>query len=309
MKRISPGTVTIGVFAIVFGLVAAFVVKQSFHQEPVVQRKQAKTVPIIVARVNLEKHDRIRLSDLQVVQVPATREIPGEIVRRAQVAAGRVTKQTIQAGQAINEENLYGIGESFPGIADRLPEGHRAFTIKLDQDSLRGIEDDSKIDIAMSVKGDHPDLGELATRTLLRNVQVIGVRSKQGSAGASLTLAVTSKDANKLITAQQTGTLSVTLCGAGEGEFVNDDDSITRRELLGLAEIPQPSPDPRPYTVEKWEGGSLKMIELSATHVEESRHATDAARNIANGGLFQHSQQVSTPSIRPRISAPVFENK
>ena len=37
MKRISPATVTFGVMAIVLGLVAAYIVRQSMEKPPVVQ--------------------------------------------------------------------------------------------------------------------------------------------------------------------------------------------------------------------------------------------------------------------------------
>ena len=114
-----------------------------------------------------------------------------------------------------------------------------------------------------------------------------------------LTVAVSPKDANKLINAQKASTLNVTLCShkAESTPVYNEDDSITRRDLLGLSEIPAP---PKPYTIEKWEAGHLKKIQLSNRHREVNQSvAAPAKSNEENTSVQNRSQQV-----QPKISGP-----
>ena len=70
MKRIRPGTVTVGVVAILFGLLAAYVARHYFGKTPP-RRTAATTATVIVPKVNLPRYSRIREEDLQTVQVPA----------------------------------------------------------------------------------------------------------------------------------------------------------------------------------------------------------------------------------------------
>ncbi|MCO6458857.1 MAG: Flp pilus assembly protein CpaB [Pirellulaceae bacterium] len=280
MKRISPGTVTVVVLALVCGLVAAYVVRQSLTPQPEVAQPQPEepTVAIVVARNNLPVNTLITADDLQTLRVPVSKQPPDDAMRRAEVAVGRIVKSTIKAGQVMREEYLLGIGETLPGLAERIPAGHRALTIKVDHPAVdEAIEAGSLVDIAMSVEGDHPDLGELATRTLLRAVPVVNVarpdarRGNHNSGNIALTVAVTPRDANKLITAEQTGMLTVTMCSVQDGDqpLVEDDaDAITRRELLGLRELPEPpappapTPPPQPFKVEQFRGIRREVLEL-----------------------------------------------
>ena len=66
MKRISPATVTFGVMAIVLGLVAAYVARQSWPKPIAAPPPPAPApapkpdlVPVVFARVNLPVHTRV----------------------------------------------------------------------------------------------------------------------------------------------------------------------------------------------------------------------------------------------------------
>jgi pilus assembly protein CpaB len=281
VRRISPGTVTVGVLAIVLGLVAAYVARRSMEQKPPAR----DTVPVVVARVNLNANTRIRAEDLQVANVPRARS-PEKALRTAAVAAGRVTKETIQAGQPVLEAQLWGIGES-PALSERIPAGYRALTVNVVSPGSGLVRRDSLVDVALTVEGDLPTVGGLATKTLLSQVKVMEVgtrstsRSRSDRANISLTLAVTPEQANKLIAAERSGTLSVSLCGTEEnGEAAGNGHLVTRPELLGLA---PPGAALPPYRVQKWNGSSMQIIEIDADRVRESIDATAADEKRGDG--------------------------
>ena len=300
MKRISPATVTLGVMAIVLGLVAAYIVRQSLQQPPVVEAPpppapKPDLVQVVFAKNNLPKHARITADDLFVALVGKETKAAKDTFRNLESAEGRITTQTIRSGQAIRDEYLLGIGEGLPDLAERLPSGHRAVTIHVQgaQASGKRFDDGDYVDLAIIVEGTHPDLGEVMTRTLLRNVLVMDTGNDRSPvrraarptdpAAATITVAVPPADANKLIVAERTGTLVATLVSSKDieaGVSLPDSDAITRRQLLGLKELPPPPPPPAPppapkkFTVEKWSGSSVRLIEMSDDRIRESREVS-----------------------------------
>jgi Flp pilus assembly protein CpaB len=299
VKRISPATVTFGVMAIVLGLVAAYVVRQSMQKPPVVEVPappppvvpQPERVSVVFAKANLPKNARITANDVFVGFVGKEAKAATGTFRDTPLAEGRITNQVIRAGQAIRDEYLLAIGEGLPDLAERLPAGHRAVTIEVQGADTGGkkLAEGDHIDLAMTVVGTHPDLGEVMTRTLLRNVLVVDANATRPLVRRApkmadpqptmITVAVIPADANKLIVAERTGTLVATLVSAQDVDapVVGTDDTITRRQLLGLKEVPQP----KKFTVEKWSGGSVRVIEMSDDRIRESRDVSAGRRERA----------------------------
>lgn len=295
MKRISPATVTFGVMAIVLGLVAAYIVRQALHKPPVAQAPPPKVQPappppvdpgvsVVMARYNLPKNYRLAPEDLVMAYAPRGSKA-ATAMTYLPAAAGRILITPLKAGQVVREEQLLAVGESLPDLSERLPPGTRALKIDVEgaETGGRRLGEGDLVDIALTVEGTHPDLGEVTTKTLLRNVLVVDtVASRPIARGQSrsikdmntLTVAVKPADANKLIVAERTGTLSVALVSAADAAApVLEDDAINRRELLGLKEIvpPPPAAPVKKYFVEKWRGGSVQVMEMSDDRVRESR--------------------------------------
>ena len=295
MKRISPATVTFGVMAMVLGLVAAYTVRQALSKPPVVERPAPpppapEMVPVVYALNVIPKNTRLTARDVFVSQVPKGTKLPEGVFRGVNLIEGRITKTTIAPGKMIRHDMLLGLDESLPDLADRLPPGHRAVTIMVQGADTGGkrLAEGDYIDIAMTVEGTHPDLGELTTRTLMRKVLIVdaansqplvrGSRKTKEPTSSMITVAVPPGEANKLIVAQRTGDLQATLVSAADmsTEGINADDAINRRQLLGLKEIVPP----KKYTVEKWTGTEMKVYEMSDDRVKESRDVSGARRQI-----------------------------
>ena len=291
MKRISPATVTFGVMAIVLGLVAAYVVRQALHK-PVVVEKPApapapEMVPVVFTLNVIPKHTRLTSRDVFLGQVPKGTKLPPGVFRGINLVEGRITKEPIGPGKALREDLLLGIGEALPDLSERLPAGHRAVTIAVQGADTGGkrLSEGDYVDLAMTVEGAHPDLGEVTTKTLMKNVLVVdaaatgptvrNARRPNDPASSMITVAVPPADVNKLIVAQRTGALHATLVSAADivTQQAPDDHAVNRRQLLGLKEMP------KKFTVEKWTGTEVKILEMSDDRVLESR-AVSAARNL-----------------------------
>lgn len=318
MKRISPATVTFGVMAMVLGLVAAYIVRQALDKPPVAQKPapppaQPETVPVVFALNVIPKNTRLTSRDVFVQRVPKGTKLPSNIFRGVNLVEGRITKETIPAGRAIREDMLLGLDESLPDLAERLPPGHRAVTIAVQGADTGGkrLTEGDRIDIAMTVEGTHPDLGEVTTRTLMRNVLVVDAAAQQpqvlrgtpqrvsDALNSLITVAVPPADANKLIVAQRTGTLHATLVSAADAQpeaAPPTDWAVNRRQLLGLKEIVPP----RKFTVEKWSGSTVRVIEMSDDRIRESREVSSGRRDVSTSPAAQPAQPTSmAPSAAP----------
>ena len=327
MKRISPATVTFGVMALVLGLVAAYIVRQSMHKPVVVQRPAPPPAPVVdpgitlvIAKSNLPAHTRLTADDLEARVVPSTTKLAkGPGVSSVAYAAGRILHKPMKAGQIVREEHLLEVGEGLPDLAERLPAGYRAVTIAVEgaQTGGKRLTEGDLVDISLTVEGTHPDLGEVATRTLLHDVLVVdafanrpivrGNSTPRDLSSSELTVAVKPSDANKLIVAQRSGTLSVSLVSAA-GESVAEpaaalpterDDTVTRRELLGLKEVPPP---PKKFVAEKWSGGTMTVIEMSDDRVRESRTMPMPGRPLHTEPV--HAQPAQTEPTSTRVAPP-----
>lgn len=330
MKRISPATVTFGVMALVLGLVAAYIVKQAMHKPEVAKVAPPPPAPapvdpgvqVVFARNNIPKNGKLLAADLMIAFVPRTSKAATGTFANQNIAEGRIAKQPIKAGQAIREDYLMAIGEGLPELSERLPQGMRAVTVLVQGAEAGGkrLGEGDFVDISMTVEGTHPELGEVSTRTLMRNVLVVdaaasrptirGVNNRVYRDISSITVAVKPADANKLIVAQRTGVLSVNLVSAADlaNPAPVDSDTITRRQLLGLKEVAPPTPA-RKYTVEKWSGGSLRVVEMSDDRVKEARDVNTVTKPIANPVQPQAAAPVgdsfSTSYVPSGVAAPV----
>jgi Flp pilus assembly protein CpaB len=122
MKRIRPGTVTVAVIAILFGLLTAYVARHYFGAPT--EGPQRRRATVVAPAVDLPNYSRIREEDLETIQVPIE-DLPEGAVRTKSRALFRLAKQTVTAGQAILERDLYALGEG-PLPADQSPSSRAA---------------------------------------------------------------------------------------------------------------------------------------------------------------------------------------
>jgi len=143
-------------------------------------------------------------------------KIPQDAITSASLAAGRVAKYGISAGQIVSQHDLAPQGISL-GFESRLKEGMRAVTFAVDNNSgVAGfVTPESHVDILAMVGSG----AETKAKPILSDVEVIAVgqmyQKTPGQATAvpasSVTVAVSPEDAEKLIKALVAGKLYLTL--------------------------------------------------------------------------------------------------
>jgi pilus assembly protein CpaB len=276
--------------AIVLGLVAAYVVRQALHKPPVAEKPAPPPPPLpqpdhaVFVRNVVPKHTSLTAADVFVSPLPPDTKRPKGAFGGINLVVGRITKDVISPGRMLREEHFLGLDEKLPDISERLPAGHRAVSIVVQGAETGGkrLKEGDRVDIALTVEGTHPDLGEVLTRTLMQNVLVVdalasrpnqrGSRRTTELDGSSITVAVPPAEANKLMVAQRTGTLQVTLVSAQQpGDApANGDDAVSRRQLLGLKEVVPP----KKFLIEKWSGNRVEILEMSDARIQESREVS-----------------------------------
>ena len=315
MRRISPGTVTVGVFAILLGLVATYVARRALESKPKPYTKPARAqYQIVVAQRNLPEATRIREPDVRLVRV-AKDHVPKGALGNVNIARNRTVKTTVRAGQPILEDMLYPIGKG-PTIEAALQPGYRAVTIAVTGTSPAGfVRPGSYVDIALTVEGTNPGLrdafensgiGGMVTKTLMRGVKVLEVGAEQAglsrspavNRAASIVVEVLPEQAKRLILASRLGRLSVFLVSSQKSiditdEPVEDDEILSFAELLNLP----PVEVSQPYSVEQYRGTSRSVLILGPDLVRESREADEQP---------SPTDRVDTNPPRPRrvISSP-----
>lgn len=238
MKRISPAGVTFVVGAILVGLAAAYAVRHLSRPEVTPPKATAKkTVTIVVAKYNLPQYTRITDEYLEERQVSPNQVPEGALTLKSR-ALYRLAKGTIVAGQPIRDQDLYNVGE-VPLLSERLPPGYRAVTLGVDaKAAVNGmIQPESLVDINLTVKNERPEIGGMATLTLLRRVRVLATSRSRFPASEdrpgelrNITVAVTPEQANKLILAERYGTLSVVLCSKLEDDNAENAEAVAQAE-------------------------------------------------------------------------------
>ncbi|HZZ74133.1 MAG TPA: Flp pilus assembly protein CpaB [Pirellulales bacterium] len=276
MKRVGPGTITLAVCAILFGLVAAYAAKQ--YLTPKV--REDRGVPVLVAKFNLPQNSRLVEQSLEVVKKSPEQVPPGAMNSSAR-ALMRVNKVAILAGQPITEDQLFGVGYS-PTLSQQIPPGMRAVTFAVDQTNALGgiLGPQAIVDVSLTVKGEQPELHGMTTKTILYGVKVLAtseglykVEERPNPSLKNVTVAVSPEQANKLILAQRFGTLSVTLRGADDSVVAAENrggDEVNPQILLGLKPI-EPKPPEALTKTQVWRGASMTELTFKDNRVQEEK--------------------------------------
>lgn len=189
-------------------------------------------------------------------------KVPPDAITSTSMAAGRVAKYSLMAGQILSQHDLAPLGISL-GFESRLPKGMRAITFAIDTNSgVAGfVSPDSHVDV-MSMVGSG---AETQVAPILSDVPVIAVgqvyeKTTEKSAAMpanSVTVAVSPEDAQKLVKAIAASKLYLSLRNKddhipvatvdvtalfpkGNGEGGNDNNIASSEN--GLGNIPLPPP-------------------------------------------------------------------
>jgi pilus assembly protein CpaB len=253
MTKISPGTIIVGIFAVLFGLVGAYAVRQSLTPKPVeVAAAPAEPRPILVpvAAVDLEPGRPLNLGDVAIMRVlpeeAQARGFTGAYMRDSQQIIGRILRQGAVKGGTFFPEMFYPQGMG-PSLAERLKPGYRAVTIPIHNDAaVAGMATSgSLVDVILRTRPTPQDPLPETTVTLLEGVEVLAlnrvatpgvqaVGDVRGRNEMTVTLAVSPKQANALRVVEGRGELSLAMRNPEDRAISSDSAPQTLGGLLGL---------------------------------------------------------------------------
>ncbi|ALR14771.1 Flp pilus assembly protein CpaB [Vibrio natriegens] len=197
--------------SIAFGLGAVMIAKQwlDSQTQPTVKLEEVERHPVLVAAMEIEpgviieeKHLKTRLMEVDWIDETTLTE-PSQ-------AVGKVASNSIYEGELVSPNRIAVLGEGVT-LAAMIPEDKRALTIRVnDVIGVAGfLLPGNKVDV-LNTKGN-------GTTTVLKNIKVLAVdqtaRTKDNKPVIvrAVTLEVSPKEAEKLLTENSKGSIQLAL--------------------------------------------------------------------------------------------------
>lgn len=277
MAKISPGTMTAAIFAILLGLGAAYTVRQFLHEQsgPLVLAEDPVKAPIAylpIASRDIVSGQSLSLDDISIMKI-APKNIEKQFdskgkqkIMDTRYLKGRVIKHDIKAGQPFHTADIYAEGMG-PGISESLEPGNRAVTVAIHKiGNVAGFSRPGTI-VDVLFRSDETDGIPETTITLLEKVRVLAVDETAfpGHKGNgiktedySVTLEVSPDQGKVLKVVEDHGVLSLALRNPNENTEVvstgRSSERLTLSNILGFI------PNQRISSMDIYRGGNLNTV-------------------------------------------------
>ncbi|HAS64437.1 MAG TPA: Flp pilus assembly protein CpaB [Vibrio sp.] len=202
--------------SVVFGLGAVYVAKRwmDTQSQPTVELEQVERHPVLIAANELEPGTILEEKHFTTKQMEVD-WIDEKTLKKPQEAIGKIVANTIYAGELINPNRLTLKGEGAT-LAALIPENKRAVTIRVnDVVGVAGfLLPGNKVDVLNTVSSRG---GYANTKTVLKNIKVLAVdqtaktNDNKPVIVRAVTLEVTPKEAEKLLTENSKGDIQLAL--------------------------------------------------------------------------------------------------
>ncbi len=249
MNRLSAGTVIAGVAAVLFGLLAAYVVrKQLLKPAPVAvkEEKKPELVTVPVAAFDLPAGRRVTLGDVGILRLTneqvKKQGFDKPFMNRTPQIVGRTLRSPLKKGKTFEPGDFYAEGQG-PNVSELLEPGYRAvtFTVEIDAAVAGFTTAGSFVDILFRANTDtENDLPE-TTVPLMEAVKVLalnaetseGTKTAAASGRHQLTVAVRPEQAAALQIVSGHGVMTLALRNPDDSDqFVATSGPRTLDELL-----------------------------------------------------------------------------
>ncbi len=300
MKNLTPAKLSMFMFVVVGGLIAAYVAKNLLATEEKATVVQTRTVPMALAE--LKPGTVIGPAHIGSGRIKVT-DLAPEMLLNEQGLLGRVVKAKINAANPIFSSQLY-----LPNEHPPLPVGKGMRAVSVSVGSSTALVDglirpgeyaDIHLTPSNNASSDPRFRGGL-TLTLFKGVKLLAINQSNSSGVQSdrlantVTLELTPEQANIMILASNRGdvTLSYNPEGKGTGGVaVSSADRATLDEILGLKPLPKPA---KPFVTEVYKGGARSSYSFRNGVRTDSNSMSAPSRN---GGAAGSSNQVAPSNL------------
>ncbi|MBI1246472.1 Flp pilus assembly protein CpaB [bacterium] len=226
--RVSPGTLLLGVVAVMFGLLGAYIVQKNMQKpQPVAEVNAPNTYVVPRASMDLQAGREITMGDIIIHKLTADQirqeGLPTSFMTRTSDIIGRTLRVDVPRGASFDTPLFYPEGTG-PSIIERLDPGMRAVTIKVEADeAVEGFATPgSWVDVLYRSEADEDEQLPEMTVSLLEGVRIMAVNStttemrtingkRQAMEETSVTLEVTPDQAVALRVVNGRGTMALAL--------------------------------------------------------------------------------------------------
>ena len=266
------------VVAVFFGLIAAYGIYNFLsQQQKAADSLRASNQDIVVAAQDIPpgttlNEEALKKGVIKTTPWPKT-SIPAGAFSSPQQVFGKVNRVKILANEPILESRLAGEGA---GLTVRLEAGKRALALRVDE--IVGVSGfivpDDRVDVILTTTPLGAAQDAKISKIVLQNKRVLSVaqstEQKDGKPqlARSITLEVTTEEAEKLSLASQEGQIVLALRGLGDDAQLTTIGS-NKRDLLSLAAAPRKTAGggvtqapPEKYRVEVILGSNRNVVEF-----------------------------------------------
>lgn len=269
MNRLTPARLSMVMFMVVGGLIAAYIAKGLLA----VEEKKAGAPPlrnIPMAVADLPVGTMITEAHLGLGPAQPSK-ITRDVLLSNKSIIGRITKEPITAAEPIHSSMLYQKGD-YPAL--KVGKGMQAVTIVMSASAIVDglVKPGQFVDIhfsPMSLAND-PRMNGGMSMTLFKGVKIITINrlATQGITGSdsnSITLELSSEQANIILVAKDHGKLYFSFNPDGKGTgglALTGKDRVTLEEILGLQPIPKPPAPPASFISQMYRGVARRQLEF-----------------------------------------------
>jgi pilus assembly protein CpaB len=240
-----PKTVLIiGILAVaVAGIASISLYKYLKGQEAMVQGAVA-TQSIVVSAQEIPVGSTIISQQVKMLNWPKAAIPAGQTFSSAEQVIGRTAIDRYTAGEPIVESKLMPKEGQSGILTYKIPEGHRAMTVAVDQVSgVAGfISPGNKVDVVLTTTT--PGASQPVSKIVLQDVPVLATgqviaqekKDEKPVVVPTVTMDVTPEDAEKLAIASTQGRLQLVLRRVGDKEVSKTTGSTVKKVMTGVSE-------------------------------------------------------------------------
>jgi pilus assembly protein CpaB len=235
--------IIVGVLAVLIAAAAAFALYNYLRGQEQKLSEAVATDRVVVAAVEIPIGTTINMTQVKTADWPKANMPQGTFPATDQVI-GRTSIQTLMPGDAITETKLMPKEGPIGIMTYKIPEGHRAMTVAVDQVAgVAGfINPGNIVDVVLTASP--PGSNQQISKIVLQNVPILAigqiVEQKEGNPVVvpTVTVDVTPDDAEKLAIASTQGRLQLVLRRLGDKELAKTTGTTVSRVIGGVSGPP-----------------------------------------------------------------------
>ena len=275
----------IGVIAVAIAAVASVLFYNYLKKQEEIAKEAVETRKVVVATRAIAVGSAIDSTQVSVVDWPAA-SVPPAAVTSIHDAVGRMAIQSVAVGDPVTEPKLVPRG-GMPGVLTyKIPKGHRAMTVGVDQVSgVAGfIMPGNMVDVVLTTTP--PGTQNPISKIILQNIPVLATgqvieKEKEGKPVIvpTVTLDLLPGDAEKLALASNQGRLQLLLRRAGdEGLDSATGTTISRVMSGGYVAAGRPGVKRTPSGAVGYRTVSVEVLRDSKKSIETFNVKAEAAK-------------------------------